>query len=237
MNLTLKLLAGFLFTWLTTLSAADAPAKAPNIVLILADDLGYADLGCQGSPDVKTQNIDSFATNGVRCTAGYVTAPQCSPSRAGLMSGRYQQQYGHEGNPNFPLMLMGGGKTIADHLKAAGYATAHYGKWHLGFEDKATAPKEMVSKGDWMAPTQYGFDTSFGYSDYAKVAKKTSISRPHPMRTMIASSPARRPNSFSCIVSNRSSSTWRYTRRIFSRRILAVTKNDSPTPLPIASAC
>jgi uncharacterized sulfatase len=178
--MNLKLLTCFLFTSLTTLSAADGPAKAPNIVLILADDLGYADLGCQGSPDVKTPNIDLLATNGVRCTAGYVTAPQCSPSRAGLISGRYQQQYGHEGNPNFPLMLMGGGKTIADHLKAVGYATAHFGKWHLGFEDKATAPKEMVAKGDWMAPTQHGFDASFGYSDYAKVAKKGSDIPPSP---------------------------------------------------------
>lgn len=155
-------------------AAADEKASRPNIVVILADDLGYADLGCQGSQDVKTPNIDSLAANGVRCTAGYVTAPQCSPSRAGLLSGCYQQRFGHEGNPNFPLMLMSGSKTIADHLKAAGYATAHYGKWHVGFEDKALAPKAMGEKGDWMAPTQHGFDESFNYADYAKVAKKGS---------------------------------------------------------------
>jgi len=123
---------------------------------------------------VKTPNIDSLAVNGVRCTAGYVTAPQCSPSRAGLMSGCYQQRFGHEGNPDFLLTLMSGSKTIADHLKAAGYATAHYGKWHIGFEDKEAAPKEMVVKGDWMAPAQHGFDESFGYADYAKVVKKGS---------------------------------------------------------------
>jgi arylsulfatase A-like enzyme len=146
----------------------------PNILVILADDLGYADLGCQGSPDVKTPNIDSIAANGVRCTAGYVTAPQCSPSRAGLMSGQYQQRFGHEGNPNFPLMLMGGGKTIADHLKAAGYATGHFGKWHLGFSDMGSAPKEIRESKDQMTPTQHGFDESFGYPEYEKVAEKGS---------------------------------------------------------------
>lgn len=150
---------------------AEAPRKT-NILVILADDLGYADLGCQGSPDVKTPNIDSLAQNGVLCTAGYVTAPQCSPSRAGLLSGRYQQRFGHEGNPNFPLMLMRGGRTMADHLKAAGYATGHFGKWHLGFSDLGTAPKEIRESKDQMLPTQHGFDESFGYNDYEKVAKK-----------------------------------------------------------------
>ena len=164
----------------TTLHAADASAKKPNIVVILADDLGYADLGCQGSPDVKTPNIDSIATNGVRCTAGYVTAPQCSPSRAGLMSGCYQQRFGHEGNPNFPLMLMGGGKTIADHLKGAGYATGHFGKWHLGFSDLGSPPKEIRESNDQMLPTQHGFDESFGYPDYEKVAQKGSDIAPSP---------------------------------------------------------
>ena len=132
------------------LSAA-AAAPRPNIIVILADDLGYADLGCQRSPDVKTPNIDALAANGVRCTSGYVTAPQCSPSRAGLVSGCYQQRFGHEGNPNFPLTLMRGSKTIADHLKAAGYATGHFGKWHLGGQrDVGAAP--LI--------TEYGFDES-----------------------------------------------------------------------------
>jgi arylsulfatase A-like enzyme len=167
-----------MFVLSSGLMAAAAGAAQPNILVILADDLGYADLGCQRSPDVKTPNIDSLAANGVRCTAGYVTAPQCSPSRAGLMSGRHQQWFGHEGNPNFPLMLMKGGRTIADYLKGAGYATAHFGKWHLGFESAENAPGEMVVKGDWMAPAQHGFDESFGYADYAKVAKKGSDIEP-----------------------------------------------------------
>ncbi len=155
-------------------------AARPNVLILLADDLGYADLGCQGSPDVKTPRIDSLAQNGVRCTAGYVTAPQCSPSRAGLLSGRYQQRFGHEGNPNFPLMLMHGGKTIADHLKAAGYATGQFGKWHLGFELAEEAPKEIRETKDQMLPTQHGFDESFGYADYAKAAKEGGDIAPAP---------------------------------------------------------
>jgi arylsulfatase A-like enzyme len=159
----------------TTLQAA-----RPNVLILLADDLGYADLGCQDSPDVKTPRIDSLAQNGVRCTAGYVTAPQCSPSRAGLLSGRYQQRFGHEGNPNFPIMLMHGGKTIADHLKAAGYATGQFGKWHLGFESAEEAPKEIRETKDQMLPTQHGFDESFGYADYAKAAKEGGDIAPAP---------------------------------------------------------
>src|SRR6266536_3169690 len=69
--------------------------RKPNIVILLADDLGYGELGCQGNPQIPTPNIDSIARNGVRFTGGYVTAPVCSPSRAGLMTGRYQTRFGH----------------------------------------------------------------------------------------------------------------------------------------------
>ena len=79
-------------------AANDVPSR-PNIIILLADDLGYADLGCQGSKEVISPNIDSIAANGMRCTAGYVTAPQCCPSRAGLMTGRYQNRFGFEANP------------------------------------------------------------------------------------------------------------------------------------------
>jgi hypothetical protein len=168
------LLIALLLAPLAALCAAEAPKPKPNILVILADDLGYADLGCQGSADVKTPHIDSLAAYGVRCTAGYVTAPQCSPSRAGLLSGQYQQRFGHEGNPNFPLMLMRGRKIVPEYLKASGYATAHFGKWHLGFSDLGSAPQEIGDSQDQMLPTQHGFDESFGYPEYNKAAIKGS---------------------------------------------------------------
>ena len=83
---------------LAAMHGKPAPARKPNIVVILADDLGYGELGCQGNPEVPTPNIDSIARNGVRFTNGYVTAPVCCPSRAGLMTGRYQTRFGHELN-------------------------------------------------------------------------------------------------------------------------------------------
>ncbi len=130
--------------------------RRPNIILILADDLGYEELGCQGNADIPTPNIDSLARNGVRFTDGYVSAPVCCPSRAGLITGRYQTRFGHELNaiglknkdPNVGLPLSE--RTIADYLKSAGYATGMVGKWHIG----GTAPYH---------PQQRGFDEFFGF--------------------------------------------------------------------------
>src|SRR4051812_31532255 len=82
-------------------SLAQAAAKRANIVLILADDLGYGDLGCYGGSDVPTPNIDRLAAEGLRFTDGYTCAPVCAPARAGLMTGRYPQRFGFEFNP-FP---------------------------------------------------------------------------------------------------------------------------------------
>src|SRR5262245_57246657 len=103
--------------------ADDAAKRRPNILIILADDMGYAAAGCQGCPDVPTPHLDALAKNGVRCTSGYVSGPYCSPTRAGLMTGRYQQRFGHEFNPGngaqdaigLPLTET----TIANRLKAA----------------------------------------------------------------------------------------------------------------------
>src|SRR5580765_5818726 len=81
-------------------SSTWAQTAPPNIVVILADDLGYNDVGFNGCPDIPTPNIDSIAANGVLCTDGYATHPFCSPSRAGLITGRYQQRFGHEHQPN-----------------------------------------------------------------------------------------------------------------------------------------
>lgn len=142
---------------LLALVAHSAPAASrPNVIVILADDLGYHDLGVQGATDVKTPNLDALARNGVRFTSGYVTAPLCSPSRAGLITGRYQQRFGHETNPGLDLErnpLFGlplTESTIANRIKPLGYATGWIGKSHLG--------------GDLpYHPLERGFDEFFGF--------------------------------------------------------------------------
>jgi len=107
-----------------------ATAAKPNIIVILADDQGYADLGVQGQvKDIRTPNLDALAAGGVRCTAGYDTAPQCSPSRAGLLTGRYQQRFGFDTIPDCPLPLAE--TTLANRLQEAGYQCGMVGKWHL----------------------------------------------------------------------------------------------------------
>jgi arylsulfatase B len=120
------------------LTFAAAAAPRPNVVVLLADDLGYGEPGCYGGTDIPTPHIDSLARDGVRFTAGYVTAPFCAASRAALMTGRYQTRFGFEGNPigarneDPAVGLPKTERTIADRLRDAGYATALIGKWHLG---------------------------------------------------------------------------------------------------------
>jgi arylsulfatase A-like enzyme len=118
-------------------NADEAKSAKPNVIVILADDLGYADLGVQGGKDVPTPNIDSIAKNGVRCTNGYVSCPYCSPTRAGLLTGRYQQRYGHEFNEGAGNREVFGlpttETTFAQRMKDLGYATCAVGKWHLGY--------------------------------------------------------------------------------------------------------
>ncbi len=132
----------------------DAQTGRPNIVVIVADDLGYADIGVQGSKDIPTPGIDSIARNGIRFTDAYVSGPYCSPTRAGLMTGRYPQRFGHEfnlnpaGHQDYGLPLTE--TTMAARLKAAGYRTALFGKWHLGFADR-------------FHPMERGFDEFFGF--------------------------------------------------------------------------
>ncbi len=111
------------------LAAAAAPSK-PNVILIYSDDHGWADLAAQkADPDILTPNLDALARDGVRFVRGYVTAPQCVPSRAGVLTGRYQQRFGVEDNSRGPLPLAE--LTIAERLKPAGYVSAQVGKWHL----------------------------------------------------------------------------------------------------------
>jgi arylsulfatase A-like enzyme len=137
-------------------AAAADPARPtkPNILVIVADDLGYGDIGVHGGKDVPTPHIDALAASGVRCTNGYVSAPYCSPSRAGFLTGRYQTRFGHEFNPHVgeegKLGLPLDQRTIADRLREAGYATGLVGKWHQGF-DRAHHPQSR------------GFEDYFGF--------------------------------------------------------------------------
>jgi len=130
----------------------------PNIIVIVSDDAGYGDFSIQGSEQFQTPNIDHIARNGVRFTQGYVTASVCSPSRAGLLTGRYQQRFGHEYNigshqpsdcPDF-IGLRSDQITLADALQSLGYHTGAVGKWHLGALDKYD-------------PLNRGFDEFFGF--------------------------------------------------------------------------
>jgi arylsulfatase A-like enzyme len=139
---------------LTLAAAASAADRQPNVIVILADDLGFADLGVHGCQDIPTPHIDSLAKSGVRCTQAYVSCPYCSPTRAGLNTGRYQTRFGYEFNepapaerPKFGLPLTE--KTIGDRMKALGYATGAIGKWHLGY-----APDRR--------PTARGYDEFYG---------------------------------------------------------------------------
>ena len=131
----------------------------PNIILIIADDAGYADFGYQGCKKFKTPNIDALAKNGIRFTTAFVTGAVCSPSRAGLITGRYPQRFGHE--CNLPGVLQKDYTenqrgmdirefTIADLLKKEGYITKAIGKWHLGFLRQ-------------FRPCNRGFDEFYGF--------------------------------------------------------------------------
>lgn len=148
-------------------ASADEPARQPNIVLIFSDDAGYADFGFHGSKVMQTPNLDELARTGVRFTQGYVSDPTCGPSRAGLMTGRYQQRFGFEENnvPGFMSANSAQGDddmglpvdevTMADYLKSLGYTTAVFGKWHLGHADR-------------FHPLKRGFDEFVGFRGGAR---------------------------------------------------------------------
>ncbi|MCL7762539.1 sulfatase-like hydrolase/transferase [Polaribacter sp. Z014] len=129
--------------------------KKPNILVILADDLGYGDLGFTGSKDIQTPNLDKLADNGVIMKNGYVTHPYCGPSRAGLITGRYQARFGLEINlTNSPYDMYNGlpltEQTFANRLQKTGYETGVIGKWHLGGSDT-------------FHPNNRGFDYFYGF--------------------------------------------------------------------------
>ncbi|MGB5512402.1 MAG: sulfatase [Woeseiaceae bacterium] len=151
------LIVGLLTSALT--HAAADPGR-PNILLILADDAGYADFGFQGSRNFRTPNLDALAEQGMRFEQAYVTAAVCGPSRAGLLTGKYQQRFGYEEN-NVPGYMSASGTTgddmglpldeltIGDHLRSLGYETVFIGKWHQGNADR-------------FHPLKRGFDAFYG---------------------------------------------------------------------------
>ncbi|MEY3420715.1 MAG: hypothetical protein RIR48_1000 [Bacteroidota bacterium] len=129
--------------------------KAPNVIIILTDDLGYGDVGFNGSTEIPTHGIDRIASNGVVCTNGYVSFAVCGPSRAGLITGRYQDRFGFSRNPllapkDSTMGLPLSEETLATFLKRAGYHTSILGKWHLGAH-----PSQH--------PNKRGFDEFYGF--------------------------------------------------------------------------
>ena len=155
----MKITSRFFLSLIASLAFASMgqAADQPNVIVLFADDLGYGELSCQGNPEIPTPHIDSIAANGVRFTDGYVTGPNCSPSRAGFMSGRIPTRFGYENNPigarnedptiGFPADEV----TIAETLQDAGYVTGIIGKWHLG----GTAAYH---------PFRHGFEEFFGFT-------------------------------------------------------------------------
>jgi arylsulfatase A-like enzyme len=145
-----KCALGVFVAWLTAASACLAVEGKPNILIFLCDDTGWAEFGFQGGTDIPTPNIDSIAASGVRFPQGYVSGPYCSPTRAGLMTGRYQTRFGHEFNSTArETGLALTETTIANRFKDLGYATAAIGKWHLGVKPN-------------YRPVQRGFDEFLG---------------------------------------------------------------------------
>lgn len=141
--------------WATTLHAERSQTRPPNFVVIMADDLGYQDVGFNGCTTIPTPHIDSLAFNGVKFTNGYVAYPVCGPSRAAFITGRYGQRFGFERNPQYRPTDANMGvppeeTTIAEALAPVGYHSGIIGKWHLGAHEK-------------LHPLSCGFDEFFGH--------------------------------------------------------------------------
>lgn len=141
------------------LAAAAAGTGKPNILVIFTDDHGWADLGANGvNAHVRTPNVDRLAGDGVRFSKGYVTAPQCTPSRAGLITGRYQNRFGVEQNG---IAMSSEVVTLPERLKAAGYVTGISGKWHLDIEEQRGQAGRKIVKHPELGPWAQGFDEYF----------------------------------------------------------------------------
>jgi len=198
-------IAGLFATLMLPVPAMARAAETPNVVLLLADDLGYSDLGCYGCKDIKTPHLDHLAADGVRFTSFYANGPECTPTRAALLTGRYQQRIGGLecaiGNGNvgryadairlreknelgLPVEEISLGRLLRD----AGYATALCGKWHLGYEDR-------------FAPNRHGFDHAFyclgGGMDYFHHTENTADPR---SVLRLNGKPIKRPGYFTDLV-------------------------------------
>jgi arylsulfatase A-like enzyme len=156
----------FALTAALVLSAAAEPARKPNILILYIDDMGFADLSATGNKQLPTPNIDSLATNGARFSDSYVTSCVCSPSRAALLTGRYQQRFGFDANAEgrspkdkFPRALDLHQTIWPQRLKPAGYATAIFGKWHVGDQ-----PGYL--------PNDRGFDEFYGILPFGLAAQR-----------------------------------------------------------------
>jgi arylsulfatase A len=140
----------------TAAPLAQSPSTRPNVVLIITDDVGYGDIGSYGAPDIKTPNIDRLAARGTRFTDFYANGSTCTPTRAGLISGRYQQRVelerplGSAASQDGGLGLAANGRSLPQLLRNHGYATGLIGKWHLGYLPTSS-------------PKAHGFDTFWGY--------------------------------------------------------------------------
>jgi arylsulfatase A-like enzyme len=131
--------------------------RAPSVVLIVADSLGYGDLRPYGASDIRTPSLDRMAREGVRLTDGYANGPVCTPTRAALLTGRYQQRVGLEWfllKDRKDAGLPSSETTLAKRLQGAGYATGMFGKWHLGYTPE-------------FGPNAHGFDDFFGHLDFS----------------------------------------------------------------------
>lgn len=154
------LIAGFgkgaLALWATSCTSKQRPTRPPNFVLILGAFMGYSDIEPYGATDIRTPNLTRLASQGVRFSDAYATAPICTPSRASLLTGRYQQRFGMEsligvrGTKGLPRSEA----TVAELLKRSGYRTAMVGKWHLG-------------SGPEYGPSAHGFDQSLAFHDWS----------------------------------------------------------------------
>lgn len=170
-----------------SLPAAAFPAEPrPNIILIYSDDHGFADLGAQGvDPDIRTPHLDALARDGVRFLRGYVSAPQCVPSRAGVITGRYQQRFGVEDNSQGPLPLAE--LTLAERLKPAGYVSCQIGKWHLEPPPRKGAGKE--SKAESGGAGRAFLPLGQGFEEYCTGPMNTFVASHDPSGNRLANAP------------------------------------------------